>query len=280
MNILHRLSIGLVVVTVLLAGCGTPPASTPPEPPAAAAQAVEELTVFAAASLTEPFQEIGKGFAAAHPGTKVTFNFANAHQLAQQIGQGAPADVFASANKKYMDVVIESGQVISGSERVFVKNRLVVIYPKDNPAGLKALPDLARPGLKLVLGDKSIPIGPYGLEFLDKAGKDATFPSEFKDKVLKNVVSYEETVKSVLSKVVLGEADAGIVYVSDIAQDAADKVGRVDIPDQFNVIAIYPIAAIKDSKHMELANKFVEYVFSPEAQKVLEKYGFIPVTGG
>ncbi len=238
-----------------------------------------ELNIFAAASLTDAFKEIGAKFEAANSGTKLTFNFAGSQQLAQQIGQGAPADVFASANNKQMDVVVEAGQVISGTQQAFVRNRLVVIYPKDNPAKLQTLKDLARPGLKLDLAAKEVPVGQYALDFLDKAGKDATYGAAFKDGVLKNVVSYEENVKAVLSKVALGEADAGIVYTSDIGGDAAARVGRIDIPDALNTIATYPIAPIKDSKNAGLAQKFVDYVLAPEAQAILARYGFIPATG-
>ena len=178
--------------------------------------------VFAAASLTEPFGEIGKSFEAAHPGVTVVYNFAGSQQLAQQINAGAPADVFASANKKQMGATIDAGSVISGTQQIFARNRLVVIYPKDNPAGLKDLNDLANPGLKLVLAAKEVPVGQYTLDFLDKAAADPALGTTFKDAVLKNVVSYEDNVKNVLTKVALGEADAGIVYLSDISgADAA-----------------------------------------------------------
>lgn len=235
----------------------------------------KDLNVFAAASLTEPFKEIGKKFEAANPGVKVVFNFAGSQQLAQQITQGAPADVFASANKKQMDVVITSGQVISGTEKLFVKNRLVVIYPKDNPAKLSTLPDLAKSDLKLILADKAVPVGQYALDFLDKANQDAAFGAGYKDNVIKNVVSYEQDVKAVLSKVTLGEGDAGIVYTTDISLDAADKVGKIDIPDNLNVIASYPIAEIKESKQPETAKLFVDYILASDAQEILNKYGFL-----
>jgi ABC-type glycerol-3-phosphate transport system substrate-binding protein len=155
----------------------------------------------------------------------------------------------------------------------------VVIFPKDNPAGLKELKDLAKPGLKLDLGDKSVPVGQYSLDLLDKAVKDPGFDPQFKDNVLKNVVSYETDVKAVVSKVSLGEADAGIVYVTDF-NAAADKLGKLDIPDALNTIATYPIATISDSKNADLAKAFVNLVLSPEGQQVMEKYGFIPAVTG
>jgi len=249
-----------------------------PAAPAASAPATT-LTVFAAASLTGAFGEIGKNFETANPGVKVVFNFAGSQQLAQQLGQGAPADVFASANGKQMDVAIQAGRIVTGTAHAFVRNRLVVIAPKDNPAQIKGLPDLAKSGIKLVFAAKEVPVGQYALDFLDKATKDGSMGADYKTKVLANVVSNEQDVKAVLAKVTLGEADGGIVYTSDITAEAGDKVQRIDIPDKLNTIAAYPIAAVTDSKNAALAKKFVEYTFTPEAQKILVKYGFISTIG-
>lgn len=238
------------------------------------------LTVLAAASLTEAFTELGEIFEAQNPGVTVAFSFAGSQQLAQQLDQGAPADVFASASKKYMDAAVTSGRVAQTAPKIFVTNRLVVIFPKDNPAGLMELKDLAKAGLKLDLADASVPVGQYSLDFLDKASQDEAFGFAFKDDVLKNVVSYENNVKAVVTKVALGEADAGIVYVSDITADVAQQVGRLDIPDALNTIANYPIAAISDSQYPDLAAAFISLVLSPEGQQVLAKYNFIPVVIG
>jgi iron complex transport system substrate-binding protein len=169
--------------------------------------------------------------------------------------------------------------VVKYDAKTFVTNRLMVIFPKDNPAGLKELKDLAKPGLKLVLADKTVPVGQYALDFLDKAIKDEKFGAAFKDDVLKNVVSNETDVKAVVSKVALGEADAGIVYITDF-NAAADKLGKLDIPDALNTIATYPIAAISDSKNADLSKAFVALVLSPEGQQVMAKYGFIPAVTG
>lgn len=242
---------------------------------AQAAEASGSLNVFAAASLTEAFGEIAEAFRTLHPATEITFNFAGSQQLAQQINQGAPADVFASANNTQMKAVIDGGHVISGTQTMFVRNRLVVIYPTDNPAGITSLKDLAKPGLKLDLAAREVPVGQYSLDFLDKASEDPEYGASFKDAVLANVVSYEENVKAVLTKVSLGEADAGIVYASDISQDAAGKVGRLDIPDTLNTVASYPIAPIATSQNPALAQQFIAYVLSTEGQAVLTKYGFI-----
>jgi molybdate transport system substrate-binding protein len=234
------------------------------------------LNVFAAASLTNAFNEMGQNFTAEHPGVTFSFNFAGSQQLAQQLGQGAPADVFASANTAQMNVAIEAGRVVSGTQQTFVHNRLVVIYPIDNLAGITELQDLANPGVKVILAAKEVPVGQYSLDFLDKAIQDPTFGATYKDDVLKNVVSYEDNVRSVLTKVSLGEGDAGIVYTSDISGEGADKVGRLDIPDNLNTIATYPIAVVSDSVAPTQAQAFVDYVLSPAGQAVLEKYGFIP----
>ena len=254
------------------------PALAPTLVPSQAAVGSKTLTVLAAASLTESFTQLGQMFETQNPGVQVVFSFAGSQQLAQQLDQGADADVFASASTKYMDAAVQSKRVNKADAKTFVQNRLVVIFPKDNPAGLKSLQDLAKPGLKLDLADKSVPVGQYALDFLDKAVKDPGFDAQFKINVLKNVVSYEDNVKSVLTKVVLGEADAGIVYVTDITSDAVSKVGKLDIPDALNTVATYPIAPIADSKNAVLAKAFVALVLSPEGQAVMARYGFIPAS--
>lgn len=236
------------------------------------------LNVFAAASLTAAFGDIGKAFQAKNPGVTVTFNFAGSQALSQQINSGAPADVFASANQAQINVVVKGGgRIDATAAKPFVNNRLVVIYPTANPAGIKTLSDLAKPGLKLVLADKTVPVGQYALNFLDNAVKDSTYGQAYKDAVLKNVVSYEQDVKSVLTKVELGEADAGIVYTTDAATDTAGKTAQIAIPDSLNVIAVYPIAVVKDSPNLTMAQTFVDYVLSTDGQAILTKYGFIPV---
>ncbi|MEW5960227.1 MAG: molybdate ABC transporter substrate-binding protein [Chloroflexota bacterium] len=256
-------------------------------PTAAAAQALltassaplqGNLTVFAAASLTEAFTEIARQFEAAQSGVSVTFNFAGSQQLAQQLGQGAPADVFASANTAQMDVAIEAGRVAAGAPQFFAHNRLVVVYPTDNPAQITQLQDLARPGTVLILAAGEVPVGKYSLEFLDKAAQDPAFGAGFKEAVLGNVASYEQTVKAVFTKVALGEGDAGIVYSSDISQDNAGKVGRLDIPDSLNTIADYPMAAVNDSANPALARAFIDFVRGAEGQAVLAKYNFSPIS--
>jgi molybdate transport system substrate-binding protein len=277
------LSILMLVILLTATACTPQAATTAPQAPAAAptvaptqaAAGPKTLTVLAAASLTESFTELGKTFETKNPGAKVIFSFAGSQQLAQQLSQGIEADVFASASKKYMDAAVEAKRVNKEDAKTFAKNRLVVIYPKNNPAGLKELKDLSKTGIKIDLADKAVPVGQYSLDFLDKTAKDTSFEAGYKDKVLKNIVSYEDNVKAVLTKVVLGEVDAGIVYVTDITADAASKVGKLDIPDALNTVATYPIAPLSDSKNAELAKAFVALTLSSDGQAVLAKYGFI-----
>jgi molybdate transport system substrate-binding protein len=234
------------------------------------------LTVMAAASLLDSFNDLGAQFQASHPGVEVKFNFAGSQQLAQQIASGAPTDVFASANQAQMEVAVKTSRIDGKLAKIFAQNRLVVIFPKDNPARLARLQDLARPGLKLVFAAKEVPVGQYSLNFLQKASEDPAFSADFESDVLKNVVSYEDNVKAVLTKVALGEADAGIVYTTDAAADPGAEVGQLAIPDALNVIASYPIAALSDGSHLALAQAFVDFVLSAQGQATLQKYGFIP----
>jgi len=271
----------MILLAALAAGCGSgaaetvePTAAVATDEPTPAEADCEEatLTIFAAASLTDAFGEIGQAFEAANPGVTLAFNFAGSNQLATQIGAGAPADVFASANAAQMDVAVESGRVDPDAAQIFVTNRLVVVYPADNPAGIAELPDLAAPDTLIVLAAEEVPVGRYSLEFLDLAAADPAFGASFKEGVLNNVVSYEENVRSVLNKVALGEADAGIVYASDLT--GVDGVASLEIPDALNVLAEYPIAALNDSAHGDVAAAFVTYVLGSEGQAVLADYGF------
>jgi molybdate transport system substrate-binding protein len=264
----------ILILALLQASCGAQLAAAPAAQPAGADPV--DLNIFAAASLSAAFEEIGAQFRAAHPQANPVFNFAGSQQLAQQINAGAPADVFASANDTQIKVLIDAGRVVTGTQKTCARNRLVLVYPQDNPAGLAALTDLARPGLKLVFAAAEVPVGQYSLAFLDKAAADLAFGAAYKDGVFANIVSYEDNVKAVLAKVVLGEADAGIVYTSDVTGEDAGKVGQLEIPDALNVIAAYPIAPVNESKNPELAQAFIDLVLSPAGQAILAKYGFIP----
>ncbi|RIK43316.1 MAG: molybdate ABC transporter substrate-binding protein [Chloroflexi bacterium] len=271
---MRRIGFALLGVWLLLL-LARAPIAAPAFPSVTGRREQTTLTVFAAASLTEAFSAIGQEFAAANPDVKVAFNFAGSQRLAQQIAEGAPADVFASADNRQMETIIAAGRITSGTQRTFVRNRLVVITPDDNPAALTSLADLATPGVKIVFAAPEVPVGQYSVDFLEKA--DGSLGAGYKEAVLANVASYEENVRAVLAKVTLGEADAGIVYTSDITRDAGDWVLRFDIPDPLNTIATYPIAPLKDSTHGAVAQRFIDYVLAAEGQAILVQYGFIGI---
>ncbi len=219
----------------------------------------DELTVFAAASLSAAFTELGEDFTAANGGAKVTFNFAGSQALATQIRQGAPADVFASADIPDMDKVKD----LVRTPQSFASNRLQMVVEKGNPKHVKGLHDLASSDLKVVLAAEEVPAGRYARQVLDRAG------------VRLRPVSEEDNVKAVVAKVSLGEADAGIVYVTDVAA-GGDKVEGVDIPEGQNLTATYPIATVKAGKAPDRAQAFMDLVLSAEGQQVLKQYGFLP----
>ena len=240
--------------------------------PLAAKSEGRALTIFAAASLTDAFTEIGAGFEAANPGVEITFSFSGSQTLRTQIEAGAPADVFASANSREMDALVASGLVRTGVPQVFLSNALIVIVPSANPAAITQLQDLSRRGIKLVLAAEEVPAGTYARAALEKM--NGSLGPDFKAQVLANVVSNEDNVRQVVAKVQLGEADAGIVYRSDAV--AAPGLKAVEIPAELNVLAEYPIAVVSDTVKAALAQGFVDYVLSPAGQAVLRKWGFGP----
>ncbi len=255
MNPAARASLGLLLLTT--AACGssaapsTDPAAAPPTDPASS-----DLTVFAAASLTESFTELGKDYEKAHPGAKVTFSFAGSQALVQQVQQGAPADVVALANAKTGK---ELAAELSGAPQTFAKNRLAIVTEQGNPLGITTLAELADPSYKVVLAAPAVPVGMASAEALNRAG------------VAVKPVSQEQDVKAVLQKVRLGEADAGIVYVTDVKAAGADVSGT-GLPGITNT---YPIGVVNRSGHPEAASAFVNFVLSPDGQAVLARYGFL-----
>jgi molybdate transport system substrate-binding protein len=229
-----------------------------------------KLTIFAAASLTDAFTKMADDLKTAHPNLDITFNFAGSQALVTQIAEGgAQADVLALASPAQMKSAVEEGIPAEGSA-TFVTNRLTVVVPADNPAGIASVADLAKDGVRLVLANPDVPVGNYARQSLCNAAV-AGGPSV--DDYAANIVSEEDNVRSVLTKVELGEGDAGIVYVTD-ALTSGDKVRSIEIPADQNVIASYPIATIGDNP---LAAAFVGYVFSPEGQATLATFGFDPV---
>jgi molybdate transport system substrate-binding protein len=230
----------------------------------ARAEDQREITVFAAASLREAFEDLAKTFEAKTK-VKVRLNLAGSQELRTQIEHGAKADVFASADQKHMDALI-TGK-LADSPRVFARNTPVVIVPKGNPSKVGAFDQLPK-AKKIVIGVPEVPIGNYTLQILDKAGAD------FKAKVLANVASRELNVRQVLAKVTLGEADAGVVYKTD-AMAGKDKVEIIEIPAKINVIAEYPVAVLSKAPQAAAAKAFVDLLLSGDGQKRLAAAGFV-----
>jgi molybdate transport system substrate-binding protein len=249
---------------------GTPIAAE--QGPVAFPTAGGDLTVFAASSLSDAFEAIDQELEAATPNLSITYNFGGSQALVTQLEEGAQADVFASANTVQMDAAIEA-DLVTGEPVPFVHNRLAIVTPAGNPAGIESAADLGKEGILLVLAQSEVPVGRYARESVCLMATDpATFGPGFVERVAANVVSEEEDVRHVLAKVALGEADAGIVYVSDAAA-AGDQVHVVDIPDEVNVIATYPVAVLT-AGDQALGSAFVAYLLSDEGQALLERYGF------
>ncbi|MDH3599140.1 MAG: molybdate ABC transporter substrate-binding protein [Candidatus Tectomicrobia bacterium] len=232
------------------------------------------LTVFAAVSLTEAFTALAQRLKTLYPGLRIQFNFAGSQSLRTQLEQGAPADVFASANVDQMELAQQSGVVLVESH-LFVKNRLVVIAPRDNPGKLAAFRDLATPGLKLVLAGPHVPVGQYSRQALRQAAAD--YGADFEAQVLQNLVSEEHNVKQVVTKVQLAEADAGITYVSDITPRIKPDILTLPIPEAYNQIATYPIALVNGTRQRTAAQAFIDFVRSDPGQALMASYNFIPV---
>jgi molybdate transport system substrate-binding protein len=219
-----------------------------------------QITVFAAASLTDAFTEVGEAFTAAHPDAKATFSFDASSALVRQITEGAPADVFASADTANMDKLTEAG--LNGTDPViFATNLLTIIVAPGNPEGITGVADLADADLTTVICAAEVPCGRYADEIFAKAGVAVT-PD-----------SLEQNVRGVVTKVTAGEADAGIVYVTDV-EAAGDEAAMVEIPEDINVLAEYPIATTKDSANAGVGEAFIDFLTGSEGQSILADYGF------
>ena len=268
--LLRSLISGFLIVCVLLVlGCG----GDEDDPTSSQSDAVSgELIVFAAASLTEAFNDSADRLEADHPGLAISFNFAGSQQLVTQLADGANADVFASANLSQMSAARDTG-VIASEPVIFTSNKLASVVPEDNPAGITAPVDLATDGIKLVIANPDVPAGQYALEALDTMNGSPEFGPDFRERVERNIVSYEDNVRQVVAKVQLGEADAGIAYATDITPDVADSVARIDIPDDINVIADYPIAVVTGGD-AALAQLFIDFLLSSAGQEILRAHGF------
>jgi len=218
------------------------------------------VTVYAGSSLADAFKKAGEHLKVKDPRTDYVFNFGSSSTLATQITSGAPADVFASADDVNMQKLVDA-KLNDGAPTFFVGNRLQIAVAAGNPKQIAGLADLARPGLILVLAGPTVPAGRYSLDALRKAGVNV------------RPASQEVDVRAVLNKVALGEADAGIVYVTDV-KAAGTRVTGVEIPEQHQVIARYPIVVVKDSKKPRLARAYVEFLLSDEGQTLLAEFGF------
>ncbi|RAO48111.1 Molybdate-binding periplasmic protein [Micromonospora saelicesensis] len=247
-----------VVMALTVAGCGA--GDDRAAGGAADGRITGAVTVFAAASLTESFRRIGKDFEAANPGSTVTLNVAGSSALANQITQGAPADVFASAAPANMATVTKAGNA-EGTPTTFARNQLVIAVPRGNPGGVIGLADLSRPGVKVALCADQVPCGAAARTALDAAGLSLT------------PVTLEQDVKGALAKVKLGEVDAALVYRTDTRAASADVTG-VEFPESARAVNDYPIVALKDAPNPDGARAFVAYVRSAPAQAVLAEAGF------
>ena len=235
-------------------------AATTEAPPATTPGVAGDITVFAAASLTEAFTELGEAFTAANPDARATFTFDASSALVQQITEGAPADVFASADTANMDKLTEPG--LNGTEPVvFATNLLTIIVAPDNPRGITGVADLANNDLVTVICAAEVPCGRYANEILANAAVTVT-PD-----------SLDQNVRGVVTKVTAGEADAGIVYVTDVTA-AGDDAAMVEIPEDINVVAQYPIATVKESADAEVGEAFIDFLIGTDGQAIMAEYGF------
>ena len=270
----------VAIMALLAVGCDSEPDTKSTAVPigqtstGTAASLSGHITVFAAASLIDAFSEVASDFRSTNPDASVDFNFAGSPTLVTQLGQGATADVLATADTTNMRNALDAGSV-QDAGKTFAKNALVIVVPKSNPGGVTTPKDLAKPGLKLVLAQEDVPVGNYARQALDKFAASATYGADFNAKVLANVVSEEPNVKAVVTKVQLGEADAGIAYLTDVTSGVSGDIMEIAIPDEFNVIATYPIALTKTPGAPAVAQAFIDYVLSAEGQATLTKYGFI-----
>jgi len=264
---IRHLIVAAEACTVLLAGaCYRSPGDTPAPPQVT-------LTVLAASSVGTVFSQIAGAFNRNHPSVAFQFSVGGTDQLIAQIEQGAPSDVFAGASTKYGDQLRSEGLI--QPPEPFCTNRLVLVLPAANPAGITGLEDLTRPGLRLVIGAESVPVGAYTRTVL--ANLDQLYGARYSDRILANVVSNESNVEGVMAKVRLGEADAGFVYGTDSLAAGSD-VRAIELPEQAQAVATYPIAVVASTRHRPAASQFVAFVLGPQAQEILRQAGFGPPT--
>lgn len=241
----------------------------------------KELAIYAAASLTASFTELGKAYEDAHPGTKVNLEFDGSGNLRGKIMNGAAVDVFASADLNNMGQLSAANMMDGSTIQTFAKNKVVIIVPTSNPGNIHGLADLTKDGLQIVIGNKTgVPVGGYTDQILDKISADtANYSASYKADVLDNVASYTTNVNQIVAAVATGNADAGFVYSTDASTAIASgsQLTVIEIPDQYNVVATYPIGVLADSHLPDDAQAFVDFVLSTEGQNILASYGFVKV---
>lgn len=279
-----RLTAVVVILVLALAACSSggsspsagtqPPATTQPSTAASSTPTADvELTIYGAASLNGALDRVKTAYQLAAPGVKLTVSTDSSSALETQIEQGAPADVFLSADstnpKKLVDKGLADGQAIT-----FAGNELIVIVPADNPAGIKSPADLARSGIKVVAAGDEVPITKYAAQLVGNLAREAGYPAGFVAGYTANIVSKEDNVKAIVAKIELGEGDAGIVYVTDAK--ASTKVATVDIPDSANVPATYAGVVVKASANAAAARAFLDWFAGPDGQAILTSFGFLP----
>lgn len=257
----------LVIVVIIVAAVSL---STP------SSAGKTQVTVFGAASLTAVFTEMASDYEKNHTNVDLHLDFDGSANLKTQLLNGATADIFASADYKNLNAVAADHLMDNSTIQTFAKNRLVVILPAGNPEGITSLTDLTRSGIKIVIGDTTVPIGNYTRTFLKSITNSSSDYANFQSKFMSNVVSQESVVTNIVTKVSLGEADAGVVYTTD-ARTAGSQVIQIPIPDTYNVIAVYPIGMLAAAAHPTEATGFINYVMSADGQSVIAKYGFITV---
>ena len=236
----------------------------------------QELQVFAASVMTEAFEALAQEFERTHPQVDVKTNFAATSVLRFQVEQGAMPEVFESADLKNITALQQGGYIVGKIEPI-AHNRLTVIVPASNPAGIRSLADLARPNLTLVACAQEVPVGAYTLQVLDKLQASGKFGKDYRRRVTANFRSLEPNVKGIVTKVVLGDADAGICYASDVNPEVAKRVKVIPIPEKYNVLATHYIGVVKGCRNPALGREFIKLVLSPMGQHILKCKGLVPV---
>jgi len=233
-----------------------------------------EVSIFAASSLTEVLGEVAQAYQVKNPEDKILMHFAGSQALAAQIEQGAPADLFISADTVAMERLLQKGLV--QNPRPLVQNRLSLAVQPELINQISSIQDLSAHGLLLVIGNQQVPIGKYTRQLFDNLAADSAYGTELIQQVTANIVSEENKVKAIVAKLMLGEVDAGIVYQSDLATEAGRKLLAIALPEQHNPLATYPVALT--TERQTDGSKLLDFLFNPETQKIFTKYGFL--TGG